>query len=75
MPRIGCPANGISARGLKIRIRAVPPASAGSTNTVSEKPISSASACMVSSASPRASVKTASWLPCRGVSVKTSATT
>ena len=58
-----------------MRIRAVPPASAGSMKTVSEKPISSASACIVSASSPRASVKTASWLPVSGVSVKTSAKT
>ena len=74
-PSVGCPANGISWRGLKIRIRAVPSAAAGSTNTVSEKPISRASACIVPSSRPRASVKTASWLPASRVDVKTSATT
>ena len=40
--------------GLKIRIRAVPPCSGGSTKTVSEKPISRASACIVASSSRRA---------------------
>ena len=61
-------------RGLKIRTRACLPSSAGSTKVVSEKPTSSASACMVSCIEPRASVKTASWLPASGVSVKTSTT-
>ena len=40
-----------------------------------EKPISNASACIVSASSPRASVKTASWFLASGVSVKTSAKT
>ena len=47
----------------------------GSTKTVSEKFISRASDCMSSLVRSRASVKTASWLPVSGVSVKTSATT
>ena len=34
--------------GVKMRIRTVPPCSGGSTKVVSEKPISSASACIVS---------------------------
>ncbi len=42
------------------------------TKTLSEKRISHASACMVASSSDRASVKTASWLPVRARSVKTS---
>ena len=75
MPSVGCPANGISWSGLKIRIRAVPPCSGGRTKAVSEKPISSASACIVVSSSPRASVKTASGFPVSGSTVKTSATT
>jgi len=75
VPRTGWPANDISWRGLKIRIRACPPASAGSTNVVSEKPISSASACMRSGPISRASVKTASWFPASAVSVNTSTTT
>ena len=58
-----------------MRIRAVPPCSGGRTKTVSEKPISRASACIVSASSPRASVNTASWFPVSGVSVKTSAKT
>ena len=47
----------------------------GSTNTDSENFISRASDCMSSLVRSRASVKTASWLPVSGVSVKTSATT
>ena len=39
------------------------PCPRGSTKTVSEKPISSASACIVSSSIARASVNTASWFP------------
>src|SRR5262245_55951810 len=58
-----------------MRTLAVPPASGGSTKVVSEKPISSASACIVSGSIPRASVNTASWLPASAVSVKTSTTT
>ena len=50
-------------------------ACAGRTKTVSEKPISSASACIVTGSRSRASVNTASWLPASGTSVKTSATT
>jgi hypothetical protein len=60
---------------VKIRMRACPPSSGGSTNTVSEKPISRARGWSRSSGSARASVKTASWLPVSGSSVKTSATT
>jgi hypothetical protein len=58
-----------------MRIRACPPAAAGSTNTLSEKFISRARACMSPSSRSRASVKTASWLPVSGRSVKTSQTT
>ena len=46
-PSVGCPANGSSKYGVKIRIRTLPPLSGGSTNTVSLNPISSASACIV----------------------------
>ncbi len=60
VPRIGCPAKGISWRGLKMRTLACPSASAGRTNVVSENPISSVSACIVSASRPRASVNTAS---------------
>ena len=75
VPSTGCPANGSSVRGVKILIRTSPSPSAGSTNTVSEKLISRASACIVCESSSRASVNTASWLPASGRSVKTSATT
>ena len=43
-----------------------------STKTVSDRFVSRASACIVSESRSRASVKTASWLPASGVSVKTS---
>ena len=76
MPSVGWPANGSSFTGVKIRIRtSASPDRGGSTNTVSEKAISFASACIVSGSRSRASVKTASWFPCSAVSVKTSATT
>src|SRR5438034_287481 len=71
VPSVGCPAKSISLTGVKILIFAWPPASAGSTNVTSEKLISRASACIVSPSSPRASVKTASWFPSSGLSVKT----
>ncbi len=74
-PRTGWPAKGSSLAGVKIRMRACPPLSGGKTNTVSERFISRARTCMVSSSTSRPSVKTASWLPVSGVSVKTSATT
>jgi hypothetical protein len=60
---------------VKIRIRACPPASAGSTNTVSDRFISRARFCIVASSTSRPSVKTASWFPVSGVSVNTSQTT
>jgi hypothetical protein len=75
-PRVGCPAKGSSRDGVKIRMRtSASGADAGSTNTVSAKFISRASACMSTSLRSRASVKTASWLPASGTSVKTSQTT
>src|SRR5436190_2910627 len=74
-PRIGWPANGSSFEGVKMRIRAWPPSSGGSTKTVSEKFISRARFCIVSSSTSRPSVNTASWFPVSAVSVKTSATT
>ena len=73
VPMVGWPAIGISSPGVKIRMRtSVPGVSGGSTNVVSEKFISFAIACIVSSASPRPSRKTASWLPPKRWSVKTS---
>ncbi len=75
-PSVGCPANGSSVAGVKIRIRtSAPSACGGSTNAVSESCSSRASACIVSSSRSRASVNTASWLPARAVSAKTSTTT
>src|SRR5262245_29026724 len=71
LPSTGCPANGSSLNGVKIRIRAWPPAAAGYTKTVSEKFISRAIGCRSVSGMRRASVKTASWLPVSGVSVTT----
>ena len=70
---VGCPAMGISRPGVKMRMRAsVPADSAGRTNVLSEKFISLASICIPAVSSPRASRKTASWLPSNGRSVKTS---
>ena len=65
-----------SVDGVKIRIRTSASGDVGgSTNTVSERFISRAIACMSRSVRSRASVKTASWLPASGASVKTSAMT
>ena len=70
---VGWPAIGSSSPGVKMRIRtSVPAVSGGSTNVVSEKFISFAIACIVSAESPRPSRKTASWLPPKRWSVKTS---
>ena len=61
LPIVGCPAIGISVAGVKIRIRtSVPAVSDGRMNVLSEKFISRASACMRSTARPRASTNTAS---------------
>src|SRR3954462_2088269 len=75
VPSVGWPANGTSAVGGKIRMRACPSPSGGSTKTVSDRFVSRARRCISSSPSPRPSVKTASAFPASGVSVKTSATT
>ena len=74
-PRVGWPANGSSAEGVKIRIRACASASDGSTKTLSERFSSRPSRCISSSERPRPSVNTATGFPSSGVSVKTSATT
>jgi hypothetical protein len=58
-----------------MRMRAWPPAAGGNTKTVSERFISRASAGRSPSGIARASVKTASWFPVSGRSVKTSQTT
>ena len=68
VPSVGCPANGISTVGVKMRMRASAssPSSGGSTNTVSDRLSSRAARCIVSPLSPAASVKTATGLPCSG---------
>ena len=75
VPSTGWPANGSSAPGVKIRIRASPPCSGGSAKTVSERFSSRASRAIVRSSRPVASVNTARALPSSGLSVKTSAIT
>ena len=73
LPMVGWPAIGTSRPGVKIRIRtSVPVASAGIRNVLSEKFISAASLCIVAVSRSRASGNTASWLPSKGRSVKTS---
>lgn len=73
-PTVGCPAKGNSAPGVKIRSRAVwSGLSGGRTNTVSERFISLAMRCMVSPSRPLESMKTASGLPPKIRSLKTSA--
>jgi hypothetical protein len=74
VPRTGCPANGISFAGVKMRMRTSPPCSGGRTKTVSAKFISLARLCICSAENSRASVKTPSWLPSRGALVNTSTT-
>src|SRR5450759_3633303 len=70
---VGWPAIGNSSAGVKIRMRAsVPFRSGGRIKVDSEKFISFAIACIVSAVRPRASRKTASWLPPNRRSVKTS---
>ena len=72
-PSVGWPANGSSTAGVKIRMRTSAVGSVGGrTKTVSESFVSRASSCISSTVRSRASVKTASWLPVSGVSVKTS---
>ena len=76
LPSVGWPANGSSTSGVKIRIRTSASSTvAGSTKTVSERFISRARRAIVCSSRSRPSVKTASWFPANGVSVKTSAIT
>jgi len=73
-PRVGCPANGSSTPGVKMRNRqAWPDASAGNTNTVSDMLNSRATRRICAGSSPRPSGKTASGFPPKGRSVKTSA--
>ena len=73
LPIVGCPAIGISFIGVKMRMRmSVSDRSAGRMNVLSEKFISRASRCILAVSSPRASVKTASWLPSSASPVNTS---
>ena len=79
VPSVGCPANGNSSCTVKMRTR-VPRAlsaagSPGSMKVVSERFISSASACICSVVSPRPSRITASELPASARSVNTSTCT
>src|ERR1700692_2965737 len=74
VPTLGWPANGISARGVKMRTRAVcSGACGGSTKVVSARLNSAAIACIRSADRPVASGKTASGLPpnCRSVNTST----
>ena len=76
VPTLGWPANGISALRLKMRTRAVFAGSAGGrTKVVSLRLNSAASDCMSPSVMPRASGNTASGLPPKRRSVKTSTVT
>jgi len=76
VPTLGWPANGISLLRLKMRTRAVFCASAGgSTKVVSLRLNSAASACISASVIPLASGNTASGLPPKRRSVKTSTVT
>ena len=75
MPSTGWPANRSSLLGVKMRIRASPPASGGSTKTVSDRFSSRASGCISSAGTSSPEVNTASGLPSSGRSAKTSSTT
>jgi len=70
VPSVGCPANGISKVGVKMRTFAVALAD-GRTNVVSDRLNCSASACIAASSRSRASSKTHSGLPASGLSAKT----
>ncbi len=72
MPTLGWPANGSSSAGVKMRTRASPSPSGGSTKVVSERFISLAIACICTAVRPSASGNTASGLPANGRSVNTS---
>src|SRR5437763_7704986 len=76
-PSTGCPANGSSTHGVKIRMRAsaCEASDAGSTKTVSERFSSRAARCISSGSSPDPSRNTATGLPYSGSSVNTSTTT
>ena len=72
LPIVGCPAIGSSSPGVKMRIRTSPPPSGGKMNVDSEKFISWAMRCICAVSSRAGSGNTASWLPSKGRSVKTS---
>jgi hypothetical protein len=75
VPTVGWPAKGSSRAGVKMRTRAVCAACSGlSTNTVSDRLNSRAIFCMRAPSSPSASSTTASGLPPKRSSVKTSST-
>jgi hypothetical protein len=74
-PTLGCPANGSSTSGVKMRSRYVAASVVGgSTNTVSDRWNSRAIACICSPDSACAPNTTASGLPVNGRSVNTSTT-
>ena len=74
VPTVGCPANGSSPPGVKIRtFRVLSGSSAGRTNVVSEKLNSRAMAAISPVERPRASCTTPSWFPPNARVVKTSA--
>jgi hypothetical protein len=72
VPSVGCPANGSSESGVKIRT-SYPFVRTAVTNVVSENPISFASTDMVTESSPSSgSGTTQTWFPANGTSVNTS---
>ena len=73
VPTVGCPANGNSRAGVKMRSLARLALSAGgNTNTVSDRLNSRAIFCIAGVSSPSGSSTTASGLPARRLSVNTS---
>eukprot|EP00967_Tisochrysis_lutea_P153567 scaffold303381_cov30-Tisochrysis_lutea.AAC.1 len=74
VPMFGCPANGSSAVGVKMRTHAVCfGSSGGRTNVVSERLNSRAIRCIAASESPSAPYTTASGLPPHGATRRLSA--
>src|SRR5262249_55027562 len=72
VPTFGCPANGTSLAGVKMRTLRVCPTSDGKTNELSEKLNSRAICCICCSERPSAWGRTASGFPPNRVSVKRS---
>jgi hypothetical protein len=73
VPRVGCPANGISEPGVKMRVVYSRPSTTSEAGKVdSEKLNSRASAWHCSVLRSSAPCTTASWLPANGRSVNTS---